>query len=163
MKANYVTLAISCAALLAGGAVLAIPASAPADTGSCPAGHHLETLLGKPTCMPNAGTLRTVTIVNKAGLVARADIGAVTGASTVAAAFGSKKIAVDQSYQQNVSSSIIVWVQVDYWNTKHSDWESVPKCRAEVQPGSSSITFTARGTSDGEQAGTSMTMHCDLG
>src|SRR5580704_15240810 len=98
MKTSYVTLAVSCAALFAGGVVLAIPAPAPAETGSCPAGYNQVSVLGKPTCEPNPGTLRTVTIVNKAALVVQANIGQATETATIAAAYGSKSIAVGQSY-----------------------------------------------------------------
>jgi hypothetical protein len=154
MKAVSVALAASCATLLGAGAAEAL---------TCPAGQHVLTVINVASCVPDTPeATRTVTITNMAGLLIRADIGKVDGGSTIAGYYGTKSyIPIRQSYTLQVPQNVTVWVEADYWDTKESQWESVPHCRDQVGPGSSSITFTAYGTSDGEAAGTSMTMHCN--
>lgn len=149
----------------AGGVLLALGAPGAAGAAAtCPAGQHAIVVINGSSCVPNTPTpTRTVTITNKAGLLIRADIGQVTETSTIAAYYGQNaSMPVLQSYTLQVPQTVTVWVEADYWNTQHSDWESVPQCRNQVGPGASSITFTAAGTSDGEAGGTSLTMSCKL-
>lgn len=141
------------------GGLMQLAAAAP----TCPAGQHAITEFDSSTCVPNTPTpTRTVTITNKAALLIRADIGTINGNATIAGYYGQKaNLPVEQSYTLQVPQNVTVWVEADYWNTSHSDWESVPQCRNQVGPGASSITFTASGTSGGG-SGTSLTMTCKL-